>query len=593
MNELCPPDFARSYPRILAKILWGRGFRDEKAVEAFLNPSLSQIPNPIGQMLDIDEALRILVRARDQHSRVVVFGDYDVDGATSTSLLVRVLDAWGFDVGYYVPHRVQEGYGITAKAAQSLLLKEPKVQVVVTCDCGVGSFEGIEILRARGVEVIVTDHHEVPETRVNAHAVLNPKQKQCQYPDKKLAGVGVAFVLLIALRRALDLKEFSLAPYLDLVAVGTVCDVAELVGANRAIVKLGLERLRSTNKLGLQIMLKNLSLFERPIKSKDLGFLIGPRLNAVGRVGHPDLGVRMLLSNDPHEAAELVATLEVHNSKRRQMQEEQVALASEMAFELLKQNPGRKSLVLASPEFHLGIVGLIASKLSEQYRLPSCVMTELVDEHELANFSDAKNLWKGSLRTPVGFHLADALQTIRTIDPELLVSGGGHAMAAGVAVRAPQREKFVEFFEQAIASQKNKTVDIVADADFDEAEGVENVLPLLEPFGAGNPAPQFLIKNYEFSRLNVMKAIHLRIEGSVRGRKLSILQFRSPYVSFLQDLSDKRIELDLMGELSENEWNGQKKIEVLLKDLLEVRVSGKRVEIRRDTNEVGDRASAR
>lgn len=543
-------------------------------------------------MLDIDEALKILVRARDRQSRVVIFGDYDVDGATSTALFVRVLSAWGFDVGYYVPHRVNEGYGVTKKAAELLLLKEPKVQVVVTCDCGVASFDGIELLRSRGVEVIVTDHHEVPHDRVNAHAVLNPKQAQCKYPDKKLAGVGVAFVVLMALRRVLDLKEFSLAPYLDLVAIGTVCDVADLVGANRAIVKLGLERLRSTNKLGLQILLRNLGLDLRAIKARDLGFLIGPRLNAVGRVGHPDIGVRMLLSNDETEANDLVGMLEIQNSKRRQMQEEQVEIASKMAFEILQRTPQKKTLVVASSEFHLGIVGLIASKLSEQYQRPTCVMTELIDEHELVNFGTHHNLWKGSLRTPLGFHLADALNHIRTIDPDLLVSGGGHAMAAGVAMNGERRQAFEDLFEKSIASQKDVEIQALVDADFSEAEGIDKIFPLLEPFGAGNPPPQFLVKNYEVSRLSVMKSVHLRIEGGVGGQKLSLLHFRSPYVGLLQGLSSERIALDLIGELSESEWQGKKRIEILLKDLLEVRVSGKRIEIT-SANEISHRAGLR
>ncbi|MBN8555322.1 MAG: single-stranded-DNA-specific exonuclease RecJ [Deltaproteobacteria bacterium] len=574
----------------------GRGLSDQQ-IQDFLSPSLVQIPSPIGSLKDLDIATEILKEARVSKKRVVVFGDYDVDGTTSTALLTRVLKEWNFNVGYFVPHRVREGYGVTLKAAQALLEKEPDAKVVVTCDCGVASFEGIEFLKSKNISVIVTDHHEVPPKRVSADAVLNPKQKDCSYPDKKLAGVGVAFLLLIGLRRALDLKEFSLANYLDLVAIGTVCDVAELSGANRVFVKLGLEKLSTTEKMGLQEMLQRLELDRKAVKARDLGFLIGPRLNAVGRVGEPDIGVKTLLSEDAYEVSNLVSILEKHNTERRAMQDVQLKHATQLAQKQFLKNPSLKTLVLADASFHLGIVGLLAAKLAEQFQRPTCVLTELIDEHALADFEPTTSvLWKGSLRTPTGYHLADALQEIRKNHPQLLKSGGGHALAAGVAIEQENLEVFKDAFEIAIANQTQKAIEVAAEAELDNLEGITKLISLMEPCGNGNPTPLFLVKNFELERVQVMKEIHMKLHGRLKAEAWSLLHFKSPYVKMFSNLSSDLasrtlVSIDLLGELSENEWNGNKRIELQLKDLLEVRVSGKRIEIRKSSDEVSQSQS--
>jgi single-stranded-DNA-specific exonuclease len=584
MKIPCPP--------LLKKILLKRGLK-EIELENYLSPSLALVPSPTDCLKDLDIALSLLKEARSERKRVIIFGDYDVDGTTSTALLVRVLSAWGFDVGYFIPHRVREGYGVTLKAAEILLSREPQVSLVVTCDCGVASFEGIEFLKSKNISVIVTDHHEVPPKRVSADAVLNPKQKDCGYPDKKLAGVGVAFLLLIGLRRALELKDFSLSKYLDLVAIGTVCDVAELVGANRILVKMGLERLAQTDKLGLQVMLRRLELTYKTIKARDLGFLIGPRLNAVGRVGEPDLGVRTLLSENAEEVENLVSILEKHNTARRDMQAEQLKLASQMAREMLAKNPQQKTIVLADASFHLGIVGLLAAKISEEFKRPTCVMTELVDEHALADLQAegiTGSLWKGSLRTPVGFHLSEALQSIRKLDPTLLKSGGGHALAAGVAIEYKNLEVFRNSFESVICAQNQIVLEVAADAELDQSEAIDQLLSLMEPIGNGNPAPLFFVRGFEPQRVQIMKDIHLKLHGRLKEQPWALLHFKSPYVKMFSGLSSEMtsqtaVSLDLLGELSENEWNGNKKIELQLKDLLEVRVSGKRIEIRKSSSD--------
>lgn len=595
MMEGMPAEFAREFPSLVRQLLWARGFRSNEEAHEFLYPSLTQVPVPLGQLRDVEEAVAVLLKAHREKERVVIFGDYDVDGATSTALLVSVLKAWGFDVGYYIPHRVQEGYGVTLKAATKLAEKEPKVKVVVTCDCGVASFEGISFLKSKNIRVIVTDHHEVPNERVPADAILNPKQKNCAYPDKRLAGVGVAFLLLVALRRALDLKDFALNSYLDLVAIGTVCDVAELRGANRALVKLGLKRLSATNRMGLQVMLRNLDLGIKSIKSKDLGFLIGPRINATGRIGEPDVGVKMLLAEDRYEAEQLVNVLETHNRQRQELQKKQLEAAERQAELAVARNPDKKSLVLCDKQFHLGIVGLVAAKISEKFKRPVCVLTELIDEHALADFSGAGVLWKGSLRTPVGYHLADALDSIRSKTPDFFKSAGGHAMAAGVALEQDRVKIFEDLFENAISSQKTQTQNASAEVVLENVNELGQVLSLLEPFGQANPPPLVRVNDFQLQKTQVMKEEHLKLHGKLSEGHLSVLQFKSPWVRMFADDLKKAgdVRLDLVGELTENEWNGNKSVELHLKDLLEVRVSGKRIQTGTNQNEIGNRQGLR
>ena len=503
----------------------------------------------------------------------MVFGDYDVDGSTSTALLVRVLSELGFDVQFYIPHRIQEGYGLTKKAVAGLLGRFPQAKLVITCDNGVASFEGVSLLKQAGLRVIVTDHHEVPAERVVADAVINPKQALCKYPDKKLAGVGVAFLLLMGLRKALSASDYPLSRYLDLVAVGTVCDVAELRGVNRIFVKAGLARLKDSSLPGLRYLAARCPQFPK-LKSRDLGFFIGPRLNATGRVGAPDWGARTLLAQSEVEAIPLVEGLEVENQKRRALQDAQVKDADLRATKSLTSKPDRQSLVLAHSEYHLGIVGLVASKVSERYQRPSCILTRIVDEHELAMNPLAEGLWKGSLRAPVGYHLAKALDWIREKSPGLLVSGGGHAQAAGVAIEEKNLSLFDELFELAISKQIISEVEVSADADLSEADGLDEVLSLMEPFGAGNPAPLLRVSSMKVDRSMIMKEVHLKFWGQALGRKWAVLQFQSPWVNMMADWVREGLEIDMLVELQENEWNGRRDIELLLKELLAVKVNG-------------------
>ncbi|MDB5038989.1 MAG: Single-stranded-DNA-specific exonuclease RecJ [Bacteriovoracaceae bacterium] len=587
--------FLPDAPALLREVLWKRGFRSNDEATRFLYPSLSAIPSPLESLKDLPEAISLLLKARDTKDLVVIFGDYDVDGTTSTVLLYTVFKEWKLNVDFFIPHRVNEGYGVTLKAAKKLLKEKPETKLIVTCDCGVASFEGIEFLRSQNISVIVTDHHEVPSTRVNANAVLNPKQKDCHYPDKKLAGVGVAFLLVIGLRRALDLKDFSLSSWLDLVAVGTVCDVAELTGANRIFVRLGLQKLQTTERQGFKVMLRNQGLEGNVLKSRDLGFVIGPRLNAAGRIGEPTLGVNALLAKTEAEAYEYVSVLEKHNTERRELQASQMKEALEIAEKKLRATPHLKTIVIADPTFHLGIVGLLAARIAENFKRPACVLTELQDEHALADFEGRSGIWKGSLRTPPGHHLSEALAAIRIRSPELLLSGGGHALAAGVAISYKDLSLFEAEFEHAISHQVKIHIPTIVDARLGSPSKLQEVISLLEPFGNGNPPPLLLVEDFKLDRVQLMKDIHLKLHGTHHAAAWSVLHFKSPWVKLFSPYAvsmNRDLKIDFLAELSENEWMGNKRIELVLKDLLEMRVSGKRFEIQRP-NEISESQSSR
>lgn len=582
-DKPAPKDFQPDLSLNLRQFLWARGFHQSDEVQKFLFPKLNDIVHPESLLLDLDEAIKILLKAKEQNQKVLIFGDYDVDGTTSTALLFQTLRDWGWRVDWFIPHRIEEGYGISIEAVNKLKSVQPDFDVLISCDCGISSFEGIQALRDWNKKVIVTDHHECPPERVGAHAVLNPKQSACLYPEKNLAGVGVAFLLILGLRRAIGAKDYSLHSQLELVAIGSVCDLAELKGANRILVKAGLNRLRQTENHGLRALFQMAGVQASSLKSRDLGFLIGPRLNAAGRVGDPALGIRLLLA-DSSNAQERAQILEVENSRRRKIQSENLEQA---LIEVEKKS--ESSSVVFHPNFHLGVVGLVASRLCETYQRPFAVFAPLEDEHALADFSGKTEILKASLRSPKGFHLAKTLQRISTQNPDLFLSFGGHAQAAGVSLRSENFSEFQKIFEFEISQRSEEEVLVDRDFVLESLEGLDSLLDWVEPIGQGNEAPRMEVRDYRIRQVRVMKQEHIKIMGSWRGLPLPILQFRSPWVSLWGDL--KNAGLHFIGELTQNEWQGRRSLEFLLKDVLDWKSLGGKDELRHRSNEVSDRQS--
>ena len=476
-------EFIRSLPvsPTLCRILLNRGITTVAEAEHLLRPGLDALYEP--SLLDgLDRGVIRTRQALDRNEKIMVHGDYDVDGITSAALLVRVLRILGADVSWYVPHRQREGYDIGRPGIEAA--KERGVQLIITSDCGTSATEAIEYATQLGIDVIVTDHHEVGPTLAPAAAVINPRKPGCSYPFKELAGVGVAFKFAEALVRecGYDTSAFR-RRFCDLVAVGTVGDVVPLLDENRTLVKFGLEELPRSGKKGLRALLDMSGSSGRPITSRTLAFVLAPRLNAAGRLDDASVALELLLTPDPREAAELAGRLESHNSER---QTEQERITNEAIDQIASRGLEEKFkvFVLSSEGWHPGIVGIVASKITDRYGRPAVLVA--VDE--------TGETGVGSARSIASFDMFGALMQCR----HLLERCGGHARAAGLSIAM---DKFPEFdiAINRIADEILDESDLAPRLEIDAEIGLDSVtsdlvyeLQLLEPYGCGNREPVFM-----------------------------------------------------------------------------------------------------
>ncbi len=471
---------------LVACSLVNRGIETPEDAETYLNPRLDQLHDP-KLLPDYEPAVKTILNARDQNQKIFIHGDYDVDGLSSTALLTRFLKSIGCDVLPHVPHRTREGYGIHLDAV--LEAQNKRAHLFLTCDCGAKAHEQILAAKEAGMKVVVTDHHEISETLPEAEAIMNPHRKDSKYPFQYLSGAGVVFKLCEGLTEELGIaKEKYYRAYLDLATLGTVADVVPLHGENRLIVKHGLPLLKNSQKQGIQALLKVCSPEFSPIhelKASHIGFRLGPRLNAVGRIDEASLALDLLLSMDPNEARKLAEKLDEMNQQRRLEQQRCFEEALEKIF---KNNAHEKPVIVVSdPNWHPGIIGLIASKLTDRFYKPSFVITA----------DPATGTGKGSARTIPGFHLAHALDQLEN----LLLSGGGHEMAAGFSLSLEN----IEPFEQALhsyAQNKLKPEDWIPSFQVDAEVSMKETdflatteLEALEPFGEANHEPLFVCRN--------------------------------------------------------------------------------------------------
>jgi single-stranded-DNA-specific exonuclease len=488
---------------ILATILYNRDIKTAGEADLFLSPKLkSYMPNPFA-LLDMEKAASRIADAVINKEKIAVFGDYDVDGATSTALLKRFFRDLGLDAEIYIPNRVLEGYGPSAEAFQKL--KDNGNTLVITVDCGTVSFEPIEYARSIGLDIIILDHHLSLDSLPNANAVVNPNRFDETFEYKYLAAVGVAFFTTIAVRSKLrdagyfkDKEEVNLMKYLDLVALGTVCDVMNLKGINRAFVAQGLKLINNRNNVGLAV-LGDVAKLDSAVQSYHLGFIIGPRINAGGRVGEGLLGSQLLSTEDPNEALEISLKLERLNDERRSIE----AITLEEAINKIESNGlHNKPIIMVSGEnWHQGILGIIASRLKEKYGKPSAVIS-LVD-----------GIGKGSARSITGIDMGTLLANAKISG--LLLQGGGHAMAGGFSVEQPKLEKFYEV----ICEQLKNTDDIVERAKRVKIDAVLNLSAVngdlvkavsgAAPFGSGNPQPKFAITKVVIVDVRIVGKTHI------------------------------------------------------------------------------------
>ncbi|MDH7600789.1 MAG: single-stranded-DNA-specific exonuclease RecJ [Armatimonadota bacterium] len=488
-------------PAVVARLLVNRGITTVAEAYTFLNPSLDHLHDPF-LLPDLDAAVDRLVRAVRSREKICVHGDYDVDGVTATALLVRVLRALNADVEYHIPNRLCDGYGLKPEAIIEIARRGSRV--VVTCDCGITAWEAAEAARYNNIDLVITDHHEPGDRLPKATAVINPKRRDAAYPFPELAGVGVAFKLAQGLVRALDYDEDLFTQrFTDLAALGTVSDVVPLLGENRSIVKHGLEVLPDTKKVGLRTMIKCAGLENKPLTAHYLAFILGPRINAAGRMHDASTALKLLLTREEEEAEDLVQRIEGYNNQRRAEQERVFNEAVRQAE--IKSNAGKSVLVVSGAGWNRGVIGIVAARICELFNRPTIVISR----------DERRGIGSGSARSIPEFNLIQALHSCS----DLLIKYGGHALAAGITLHLSDIDQF-EDRVNAAALEVLRVEELVPRIDIEaEVSPTELTVDLartiesMEPFGNANPEPLLLTNRLKIADLRrVGDGSHIKLQ---------------------------------------------------------------------------------
>jgi len=554
---------------LVDKILARRGIVTPDDVEHFLNPSIkNNMPDP-STMMDMDAAARIIADSILAHDKVAIYGDYDVDGITSTAVLVKYLRVLGCDVVWHLPTREGEGYGLNISAIDDIIASG--VKLIITVDCGISGIDEVAYAKEHGIKVVVTDHHSPDDSLPNADAVVNPKRADDNSGLSYLAGVGVAFMTLVALRRELrsrdidadmrqKIEETNPSSYLDFVALGTICDTMPLIGLNRAFVATGLQVLERRQNLGLRILMDVADIKHASVYSA--GFALGPRLNAAGRLDSAAPALELLLTDNALIASDLANQLNEMNRERIDIQNAIMLRATEMADECCAA--GKCSLFVCGDGWHGGVMGIIAGRLKDRYNLPTCVATK------------ADGVINGSGRSIAGIDLGHIIH--QALSNGILTEGGGHAAAAGFSLPEDKQTAFCDFLEKAVREQLNGALpesEILVDAELD-ASGANidlvNEMAKLEPFGQGNPEPTLVLHGALLRFASVMgNGAHLRgAVSTARGNNLSFVGFNlvgTPVGNFLLDDANTNTKITLLGKLKKNDYNGRVSPQFFLEDI--------------------------
>lgn len=554
-------------PEVLAIVMYNRGVRTQEEAWTFLNPTVrSLLPDPM-ELIDMHNAVERICKAVIQKQKVVVFGDYDVDGATSTALLRSFFGSIGLEVGVYIPNRISEGYGPNVQAFDKI--KKNGCDLVITVDCGTVSFEAMEYAAKIGLDVIILDHHLSLDVLPKACAVVNPNRFDEEFNIKNLAAVGVVFLTTIAVRKSLrergyfkDMEEPDLLSYLDLVALGTSCDVMELVGLNRAFVHQGLKIMNQRRNVGLSV-LADVCKIDGPIQSYHLGFALGPRINAGGRVGEGLLGSELLYTNDPDLALNIAMRLEVLNQSRKEIE----FVALQEAVEQVESSPSAANdpmIMVVGKDWHQGILGIIASRLKERYGKPAFVI------------SGVEEALKGSSRSIAGIDVGSILANAKVSG--VILQGGGHAMAGGFSLETGMVEEFRRFMlgalsgaNDAIQSAKHMSIDAEISLSAVTGETVR-LLSRAAPFGAGNAQPKFLFRDVVVRQTRLVGESHMMIiisdSKSDVSNSVKCMMFKamdSDYAPMLVNMIGKRISI--IGYLQMH-YLDPKKSDVIVEDII-------------------------
>ena len=548
----------------LARALVSRGVTLEQA-EHYLRPTLKALfPDP-SNFTDMDRAAEILIDALERGRPTMVFADYDVDGATSAAQLVRWFRYMGVELPIYIPDRLTEGYGPSPAAFRKI--RDGGAELVVTLDCGAAAYDAIASAGEIGLEVVVIDHHLMREDPPAAAAVVNPNRPGCQSGQGVLAAAGVTFVLLTALNREArkrglfteDRPQPDPRQWLDLVALGEVCDVTQLVGFNRALTALGLRAMGAWTNPGLK------ALFDVGKGSGEpsvftAGFILGPRINAGGRVGRSDLGARLLSTDDPLEARALAEELDSLNVERKAVEATVVEEAVAMLERGSNFNPDAPVIVVAGDDWHPGVIGIVAGRLRERFRKPVVVI----------GIDRAANVGKGSGRSQPGVNLGKAIQA--AFEVGLLMAGGGHAMAAGLSIRPEMIPEFRAFLEERLAGEMEavgvETVDVDALVQPRAANrALLDDFQRLAPFGPGNPEPLFALTQVRPERVSALKGGHIRMDlVGPTGDRIKAISWRSAETPLGQRLLAGGAPLDVVGKLKPDDYMGRNGVQLEIED---------------------------
>ncbi|MFP4697974.1 MAG: single-stranded-DNA-specific exonuclease RecJ [Eubacteriales bacterium] len=549
-NEFDSNNFS-DIPKPIAKILLNRGINNKEKMRRFLNPEIKHLHNPF-LMKEMKQAVNRILIAIDKKEYITIYGDYDVDGITSTSILYLFLKELGAKVDYYIPDRIEEGYGINNKALEAI--KSQGTDLVITVDTGIAACKESIYAKNIGLDLIITDHHECQDEMPQAIAVIDPKREDCTYPFNMLAGVGVTFKLIHGISLVHNKVNIEVIwKYLDIVAIGTVADIVPLIDENRVITKLAFETIPTTWNVGLKALLKKSDYKEgNKITSGLIGFRVAPRLNAGGRMGDAKRGVKLFVTENEIEAFKIADELNDENRNRQELEDKIIKEAIEIIEKSNYQDD--KVIVVASSKWHHGVIGIVSSRITERYYRPSILL------------SIEDGVATGSARSVDGFSIFDALNQTK----EIMNKFGGHDMAAGLSIDEDKIELLRERLNQYAKTHMTKQTLIpklqadmelsIKDIDIELIKNIEQ----LEPYGVGNPTPQFVLKGL----INQIKCIgkkqnHLRLTIQENDNYLDGIGFNMyQYAPFYK----VRDDIEVLCALSINEWNGLKKPQMLIKD---------------------------
>ena len=531
--------------RLLATILVNKGLETKQEIDVFLNPTRKDFHNPY-LMPDMEIAVKRIIQAIENKEKVIIYGDYDVDGITSITVLKKFLADRGLEVDSYIPNRLDEGYGLN-KAAIDKIVSE-KYNLMITVDCGI---EEIDYANGLGLETIVTDHHEPAEVLPKAVAVVDAKRKDNKYPNNQLAGVGVVFKLIQAISLVYNLDEKEYLKYLDIVCVGTISDIVPLVDENRVIAKLGLKLVEVTRNIGLKALLNSIGY--KKIDSSAISFGVAPRINACGRMGYQEEALKLFLTNNIQEAREITAKLNKYNSKRQETEKQ----IFEQAIKAIEKEDIDKlnSIVIAGENWHHGVIGIVASKLTEKYFKPTILICM------------EKDIGKGSGRSVPGFDLHGALVS----SSKYLEKYGGHEMAVGLTLKKENFEDFKNTFEQ--IAEKSNIKEIVPVIKLDGEISLKDInkdlvkeLEVLEPYGEKNRTPLFVYKNLKIDSIrSLSEGKHLKLTLKDDNMLINAIGFNLGKLSEEFLIGDK---IDIVGVLEFNNFNGEELVQINIKDIM-------------------------